>query len=287
MSLDRAAIPLPLKRALRQAAGFGCCFCGNPIFQYHHIKQYAASPEHLADNMMVVCPNHHHEITVGGITEAEQRNAKANPNNIKKGYVDGLLRITDPAIAIHAATVDFVGPGFKLLVDEKPLLAIDRGENGRLSISLDLYDATGNLLLAVVDNEWISGDPLPWDIEFGVRQLKIRRHGGEVVLRLDARRSPATLYGDFWFAKQHFSLRESGLLFNGVVENVGIIELGLVAGRLHADTGTGKFRIEPDPSFGKTLIVSWPNRKQRLKKCFKALAQLKAGSTTEVSANAV
>jgi hypothetical protein len=279
MSNDRVAIPLPLKRALRQEAGFGCCFCGNPILQYHHIIQYAESSQHLQEHMMVVCPNHHHEITVGGITEVEQRTAKAHPNNIRKGYVDGLLRITDPAIAIHAATLDFVGPGFKLLVDDKPLLAIDCGESGRLSISIDLYDEAGNLLLAVSENEWISGDPLPWDIEFGVRQLKIRRHEGAVVLKLDARRSPATLYGDLWYAKQHFSLSESGFFFNGVVKNVGIIELGLVAGRLHADTRTGEFRIEPDPRLGKAMIVSWPNRKQRLKKCFKALAQLKASST--------
>jgi len=282
MAIDRAAIPLAVKRALRKEAGFGCCICGNPILQYHHIKQYAEFSQHVAEDMMAVCPNHHHEITVGGITEVEQRNAKRNPNNVRKGYANGLLRITDPAIAIHAATFDFVGPGFKLLVDDKPLLAIDRGENGRLSLSLDLYDREGNLLLAVVDNEWISGDPLPWDIEFGARRIKIRRHGGEVVLKLDARRSPATLYGDFWFAGQHFSLKENGLLFNGVVENVGIIELGLVAGRLHADTRTGKFRIEPDPDLGKTMIVSWPNRQQRLKKCFKALEKLRAGSESKV-----
>lgn len=232
---------------------------------------------------MVVCPNHHQEITVGGITEVEQRNAKARPNNIRKGYVDGLLRITDPAIAIHAATLDFVGPGFKLLADDKPLLGIDRGENGRLTISLDLYDAADNLLLAVTDNEWISGDPLPWDIEFGVRQLRIRQREGKLALRLDARRSPAVLYGDFWYAKQHFSLKESGLLFNGVVKDAGFIELGLVAGRLHADTRTGKFHVQPDPSFRQFAIVSWPNRKQRLRKCFEALAELRSSA----SANAV
>lgn len=277
MAIDRTAIPLPIKRALRQEAGFGCCFCGNPILQYHHIRQYADSPHHIPEEMMVVCPNHHHEITVGGITEAEQRKAKQKPNNTRKGYANGLLRINDLAIAIHAATLDFVGPGFKLVVDDKPLLAIDYGEGGRLSLSLDLYDQESNLLLAVADNEWISGDPLPWDIEFGVRRIKIRKHGGEVVLNLDARKSPDTLYGDFWFAGQHFALKEKGLLFNGVVGNIGFIELGLVAGRLHADTRNGQFRIEPDPALGQTMIVSWPNREQRLKKCFKALEKLMAG----------
>jgi hypothetical protein len=285
--MDRDAVPQPIKLALRQEAGFGCCFCGNPIFQYHHVVPYSKTPEHIEQDMMVVCPNHHHEITVGGITEERQRHAKANPINIKRGYVDGLLRVTDPAIAIRAGTVDFVGPGFKLLVDDKPLLGIARGENGRLSISLELYDSIGNLLLAVGDNEWISGDPLPWDIEFGVRRLKIRRRSGEVVLKLDARHSPATLYGDLWFANQHFSLRERGLFFDGVARGVGIVEVGLVGGRLHADSRAGQFRIEPDPAIGNTMIFSWPYREQRLKKCFKALAQLEAEAASVAVTSAV
>ena len=34
---NRSAIPEIVKRQVRQEAGFGCCKCGNPIFEYHHI----------------------------------------------------------------------------------------------------------------------------------------------------------------------------------------------------------------------------------------------------------
>jgi hypothetical protein len=31
-------IPSEIKRQLRQEAGFGCCICGIPIIEYHHIN---------------------------------------------------------------------------------------------------------------------------------------------------------------------------------------------------------------------------------------------------------
>ena len=211
---------------------------------------------------------------MGGITEEEQRQSKANPVNIQRGYAEGLLRITEPAVAVHVATNDFVGPGFKLVVDNQPLLALDRASAGRLHLSLDLCDQDDNLLLGIVNNEWIAGDPLPWDIEFGVRWLTIRRHRGDVALRLDARATPVTLQGDFWRKGQHFSLGPTGLYFNGVLRNIGFIELGLVALGIHVDTAAGHLELKPDARLGKAMIVSWPDRAQRLVKCFEALEQL-------------
>ena len=34
-------IPDRIKRQLRQEAGFGCCKCGFPIYDYHHIVEFS------------------------------------------------------------------------------------------------------------------------------------------------------------------------------------------------------------------------------------------------------
>ena len=94
-------IPLPVKRQLRQESGFGCCLCGNPIIEYHHIQPFGRQQTHDPVHMMTLCPLHHHEATVGGLTEEEQRRSKDDPANIRHGYVEGLLRVTEPGVAVH------------------------------------------------------------------------------------------------------------------------------------------------------------------------------------------
>jgi len=68
----------------------------------------------------------------------------------------------------------------------------------------------------------------------------------------------------------------AALRFNGVVGNVSFVELGLVGMYLSADTATGSFQLVPEPRFGQAMIVSWPDRAERLTKCFEALEKLEA-----------
>lgn len=70
-------VPLPVKRQLRQEAGFGCCVCGLPIIQYHHIIPRAIEEHNRPEDMMIFCPNHHDAATKGAMTESQQRSYKA------------------------------------------------------------------------------------------------------------------------------------------------------------------------------------------------------------------
>lgn len=274
MSTTPRDIPLPIKRRLRQESGFGCSICGNPIIEYHHIKPFAEVSRHDPADMMVLCPLHHHEATVSGLTEAEQRDSKENPINIKNGVVEGLLRTPDPAVVVEVGTNLFVGRGFKLVVNDSPLLALNRADVGRLLISLDLFDDQDNLLFSIVDNEWIAGDPLPWDFEFGVRVLTVRRRKGHITLEVDARKTPVALRGDLWRANQNFSISPAGLVFNGVVKNVSFAHVGLVAMGLWADTSRDELTLRPDPAYTAGSIVSWPDKVERIAKCLEALENL-------------
>ena len=158
--LNRAIQEL-LERQLRQEGGFGCCFCGHP-FSYHHIEAYAESHKHDPARMMVVCPNHHHQCTVNALDIQNQHQAKANPFDIMHGFVNGQLLITSRVIAVEAGSNQFIGSGFKFVVDGEPLLRIRPDTEGRLLLSLNLYGPDDSLLMMISENEWIAGHPLAW-----------------------------------------------------------------------------------------------------------------------------
>jgi hypothetical protein len=271
---ERHEPPAKTRRQLRQEAGFGCCICGHPFFEYHHIIPYPTSQTDNPADMMVLCPNHHHEATVGALTESEQRVWKAAPVNVARGHLDGLLTIADPVVAVEIGTNQFVGGGFKLVVDGAPLLQLERDSDGRLLLSLDAYGENDNLLFTLSQNEWITGDPLPWDFEFGYRWLTLRHKARKIALSIDARRTPVLIQADLWRHSQNFATQPHRLEFNGVVKEVSFSYLGLVGMMLVADTGGQKFTLEPDPALGRAMIVTEPDPIRRLVKGLDAYQQL-------------
>jgi hypothetical protein len=177
-------------------------------------------------------------------------------------------------VAVQVGTNYLVGPGFKFIVDGAPLLALDRDSDGRLQLSLDLYDAADSLLLLIHNNEWITGDPMPWDVEFSHRRFVLRRKSGEVTLSIDARQAPVLLHGQLWRKGQLFEMNDDELRFNGVNPDVGFSEIGFVNSSFSADTTSGVFQLIPEPRFGEACLVSWPDRAERLERCFAVLREL-------------
>jgi len=262
-------IPEQTKRVVRQQAGFGCCKCGFPIIEYHHIIKDSPSP----DEIMLLCPIHHHEATVGAMLEDEQRLYKKNPINIKKGFVEGRLKIIQKTPAVNIGSNQFIGTGDFLLVDGESLLSIEAPEN-RLELSVRLYDQKDNLVAEIENNEWISGEPLPWDLESRFQWLRIRRKLKDIALEIDATTHPLDLRADLWRKGQNFQLRPEQLTFNGVVKEAGLTNLCLVALRLEADTSHQSFSIVPDPRYGKGHLVSHRNLQERVRMGLEAWEKL-------------
>jgi hypothetical protein len=253
-------IPEPVKRKVRQDAGFGCCKCGFPIIEYHHIIKDSSKPEHI----MLLCPIHHYEATVQAMLEEEQISYKKHPYNIEKGFVEGKLKINQETPVVNVGTNQFVGDGNFILVDGENLLSTEINE-GRLELSMRLYDKNDNLVAKIERNEWISGDPLPWDLESRFQWLRIRRKPRDIELEIDARNYPIDIRADMWRKRQNFQLSPDQLLFNGVIKQAGLRNLCLVALQLQADTSTKKFSIVPDPRFGRGHLVSESNIRRRVK----------------------
>jgi hypothetical protein len=207
------------------------------------------------------------------LDEAEQRCCKANPFNVQRGFANGQLIITSRLVAVELGGNQFVGAGFKLIVDDEPLLQLDAGDEGRLQVSADLYDRTDTRLVTIVDNEWVTGDPLPWDLQYRYRWICLRMKAKDVVLDIDAREPLVRVRGTFWRRGQCFSVTESAVMANGVVRNSGLVDLCLVGMLVRIDTRLRKLVIASDSALRPGMIVSWPDPAQRLKRGFSAYEQ--------------
>jgi hypothetical protein len=235
-----ATIPEPIKRIVRQQAGFGCCKCGLPIFEYHHIVRASQDPA----DIMLLCPNHHHEATVGAMKEEEQKPYKNSPYNVNQGFVQGKLKLnqTEPEIIIGSTT--FIGRGEMICVDKEALISLGL-ESGRLQLSVRLYDKNDDLVAEIKDNEWVSGDPLPWDLESGFQTLRIRRRIGDISLEIDARETPIKMRADIWRKGQNYKISQSELSVDGAVVQASIVG-GTIEGLcLNIDTLKKEFAVIP------------------------------------------
>jgi hypothetical protein len=139
--------------------------------------------------MMVLCPTHHDEFG-SAVPEAKQRTYKSRPYNIQHGLAGGLLRVNQDYCAINLGSLTVVNQGPILSIDGEVLLAL-RVDEGMLKLSLTVYDREDRLLVLIEDNEWLSGDPLPWDIE------ALREKARMINLDLNAKSIPPFLAPNF------------------------------------------------------------------------------------------
>jgi hypothetical protein len=151
--------------------------------------------------MMAVCPYCH--ATIGALSEAEQRQLKANPFNIVHGLAGGPLQVNHSCSRAYVGGIIVHSHGPFLTIDGEPIVLLYR-DSCRLEISLKLYGENDELLLFIDRNEWISGDPLPWDIQVTDQIITVRQRAGKISLRIDARRDPMRLTGRFWKAGRWF-----------------------------------------------------------------------------------
>lgn len=254
-------IPEPIKRQIRQEAGFGCCKCGFPIIEYHHIVADSQNPE----DIMILCPNHHHEATVGAMSQEEQRHLKQNPFNLERGFAAGKLKINQNTPVITFGSNQIIGEGDLIRVDDICLLS-SRINDGRLEISLKLYDRDNNLVAEIVNNEWISGDPLPWDLESKYQWIRIRRKLRDIELEIDVRTTPIKIRADLWYNNQNIQLNPNEILINGVLKNIGFQDICFVAGYIKIDTALQKVQTQTNPRFPSISMISEPDVNLRIKK---------------------
>jgi hypothetical protein len=205
-------IPSEIKRQLRQEAGFGCCICGIPIIEYHHIKLWSKNKQHNVEDMMVLCPNHHHSIE--SYSEENQRNFKTNPYNKSNPSKSGSIIISQGICAINTGSIYLLGDGPIITSDNKSYLEYYINEFDIFEISLNLYNKANKLILQINKNEWLKGDALLWDIEFlsASKRLIIREIKGDINITIDAREIPLVITGKFWINGNLLNFSKKGIV---------------------------------------------------------------------------
>lgn len=270
---DRPKTPSDVKRKLRQHARFGCCRCGLPIYQYHHIIPYSKEQHFRVEDMMLLCPLCHDMATKGVFTDTQQREMQANPYNAQRGLTGGLLHTNQNYCAILAGGVLLVGEGPMIIADGEPLLTLTPGTNGHVSLSVTLYGEDGNLLAEIKDNEWVSGDSTVWDMEADHQKLLIRSAANKVALNLNTKGEPAHLRAKLWRSGYLIDLRGIGIRVNGKNAGQTIAHAGFAGMALELETAIPQLRLVPQ--LQNAVLVSEPDPIARLNKAVAAWQKIK------------
>jgi hypothetical protein len=213
MTTENRPTPLPIKRKLRQIAGFGCCRCGLPILQYHHIIPYSKEKHFRVEDMMALCPLCHDMATKQVFSLNKQRELQHKPHNIMKGYANGLLVLNGPYCVIQTGGVIIINRGILLSVDGHPLLSLNIGPTNQLELSVNLYDKKDRLIAVIDRNEWISGDVKLWDIRADHQKLTINKTHGKIELDINTQGDVILIKAKLWYKRQQIRLNNTGLFF--------------------------------------------------------------------------
>lgn len=241
----RPATPSEVARILRKECNFGCCVCGNPIVQYHHIVPWEKEHHFRSGDMMCLCPNHHDEATKGAMIETRQRSYKKLPYNVQRGYSKGLLTINHSVPIVKIGSCNFIGDGNFISVDGYNLLAL-KSEDGILYVSLKLYDENGKLILELNDNEWISGEIQPWDIKASYQHLKVWNAKRDIGLEIATDVIPIDIKARLIYKNQSFYFSPDRIFFNGAVKAITIINMSLIGMKLNASLERNALEIQPN-----------------------------------------
>ena len=201
MNEVRPNVPNEVKRQLRQEAGFGCCRCGHPFIQYHHIIPWAEDQHFRPDDMMVLCGQCHPLCTVNAIPQPDQRALKARPKNIVDNLARGMLSVNSQKLSVNLAGGTAVETPNLLSLSGTTVLAAKRdAKHGRVLISAMIHDSSGNVVAILRDNEWSMDPSTVWDFETYPLHSTIRLGPRDIAFEVDVRNDTVNLRGK-WFHK--------------------------------------------------------------------------------------
>lgn len=173
-------IPLPMQREIRQRCGFGCVVCGLPLYDYDHLLGWATVQRHAAEEITLLCSQHHREKGAGLLPAATVNAANRNPYNLRTGIskpYDLHYSGDECEVVLGGNTFSAKDGGYGTVllpvsVDDTPLLAFILGD-GHLMLNLNLFDQYNNLVLQIKNNQLVQAIS-PWDIQLIGRSLVVR-----------------------------------------------------------------------------------------------------------------
>ena len=183
-------IPLPIQREVRQRCGFGCVICGLPLYEYEHMMEWAEVKRHMAEEITLLCDQHHREKTAGLLPKDKVIKANSNPFNLRKGvskpynlYFSG--NHAEVEIGNNIFTCEDHGYGTQmipLIVDNTPLIGIILAD-GHFLLNVVLFDEHNNIILRIKNNQLLYSTN-PWDIQLVGTKLTIREAQRKILIEI-------------------------------------------------------------------------------------------------------
>lgn len=181
-------IPGAIQRTVRQRCGFGCVICGLPLYEYDHLLGWANVHRHAAEEITLLCDQHHREKTSGLLTQEQVEAANADPYNHRAGVSRPYdLHFGADECTIEIGSNTFTGPYsgdgtlmVPLVIDGVMILGfllID----GHVLLNLSLFDEY-NLPALQIQNNVLMYSTSPWDIELIGKRLRIRERPRKFLL---------------------------------------------------------------------------------------------------------
>src|SRR5262245_16747171 len=102
-------IPADVKRAVRQACGYGCVICGSAIIEYEHVEPtFENAREHDPDGITLLCPQCHGKVTRKFLSKQTVQNAMLHPKCKEQGYANEFFDIgrTHPRLVFAGTTIE-------------------------------------------------------------------------------------------------------------------------------------------------------------------------------------
>lgn len=180
-------IPEDVKREVRQRCGFGCISCGSPVYEYHHMIEWATTRRHDPDEITLLCPTEHKEATGpnASLPSSVVREFDSNPktfvsgkSSLRKLYYRG-----DVSVIVGGITARRSGSSFTALtIGGEKVVWIDVDDGAPL-LNAHIWDSRGSTLLRIRKGEWTYATS-PWDITYISNVLTMREARGAFLLEV-------------------------------------------------------------------------------------------------------
>ncbi|RJS95419.1 HNH endonuclease signature motif containing protein [Salinisphaera sp. Q1T1-3] len=183
-------IPLPVQREVRQRCGFGCVICGMPLYEYEHMEGWAKVRRHVADEITLLCDQHHREKTSGLLPLEAVRVANASPFNLQEGaskpytlhFSGEEALVTVGGNRFSCADQGYGTVMVPLSVDGIPLIGLVVAD-GHLLLNVVVFNEFNEPVLHIKNNQ-LYYSTSPWDIQLVGTKLTIREWRSKILIEL-------------------------------------------------------------------------------------------------------
>ncbi len=257
---DHSASTDLARETLLADAGYGCAICGAPIVAFVP----------CGSGEIVLCPKHARLLAEGQL----DRSDGAKPFNPRNGAESGTLLISSRYPVLRLKGVIVVNDELMISADEEDLLGL-RVVDGRLLVSMKLYDAQGLAQASIVDNEWVDGDAEEVLIDHSPNKLVITLRTGAPILSIDTSRTPLQLTASLTHGGVAISIGSKGIAVGD--RRASFVDDGYAGCVLAIDTAAQSVTMAPDPRHGgHSILVTERDPFQRIVKTLNAMASLRS-----------